>query len=82
MSTTRRATALRLAAAAATAAVLAGCLPIMVDRDGNWREPQAAGPAFGSATQPRAAVIPTADEAAAEAGGDMPAEAPAEESAE
>ena len=85
MTRTSRATALRLAVLAAAVAALAGCLPIMFDRDGNWRGAQPAGPAFGSATQPRSAIIPTAEDEAAEAAepaAQEPAEPAADETAE
>jgi hypothetical protein len=71
---------LRLAVLAAAVTALAGCLPIMFDRDGNWRGQQPVGPAFSSATQPNAAVPPVteddhvaADEEGAKADGAEPA---------
>lgn len=54
------ATALRFAVLGLTVATLGGCLPIMFDREGNWRGQQPIGPAFGSASQPAVPVV-TAD---------------------
>ena len=55
---TRFSAPVRLAVLAAALAALGGCLPIMFDRDGNWRGQQPTGPAYESALDQ--------DEAAAE----------------
>jgi hypothetical protein len=65
---------IRLAVLAAAAAALAGCLPIMFDRDGNWRGQQPIGPAFGSALQPDAGVPAVTESTPAEGTDEPPAE--------
>lgn len=59
-------TALRLAVIGAAVTALAGCMPILVDRDGNWRGQQPPGPAFGSALHADDAEEPASDAPAAE----------------
>ena len=78
-----RTTALRLAVIGLTAAALGGCLPIMFDRDGNWRGQQPIGPAFGSALPGgQAGVPPIVESPVEEPAAEAPAADEAEESAE
>ena len=51
---TRFSASLRLAVLAVALAALGGCLPLMFDRDWNWKDAEPSRPGFGSALQPHA----------------------------